>query len=326
LKQAKKDEKIHVGGQAVLEGVMMRSPDKMSVAVRKPNGTIAVKIRDFISLTRKSKLLGFPIIRGGIILIESMVLGIQALNLSGEIAIEEENKKEQTEKGKLESKAEKPENKFRTRLYLGFMVIFSLGVGIGLFFYVPLILTNLLGVSNGIVFNLIDGVIRVAIFLLYLFLISQWKEIKRVFEYHGAEHKSIFAFEREKQISVEAASKYKTFHPRCGTSFLMVVLITSIIVFIFLGKPDTIPQRLIRLAFIPLIGGLSYELIKLSDKIGNNFLMRSFLAPGIWLQRITTQEPDEKQLEVAIVALKAALGQTLPANIDMIDEKVESHV
>lgn len=318
MKDPKKEEKIHVGGQAILEGVMMRSPDKMSVAVRKPNGTIAVQIRDFISLTKKSKLLGLPFVRGGIILIESMVLGIQALNLSGEIAIEEEKKKENEAK---EIKEEKPENKFLTRLYLAFMVVFSLAVGIGLFFYLPLVLTNLLGIENGFLFNLIDGVFRLIVFLLYLYVISRWKEIKRVFEYHGAEHKSIFAFENEKLVSVDAASKYTTFHPRCGTSFLMVVLITSIIVFVFLGKPETIGERFLRLAFIPLIGGISYELIKLSDKIGNNVLFKSFLAPGLWLQRITTQEPDNQQLEVAIVALKAALGQTLPADVVLIEDK-----
>lgn len=318
MKDPKKEEKIHVGGQAILEGVMMRSPDKMSVAVRKPNGTIAVQIRDFISLTKKSKLLGLPFVRGGIILIESMVLGIQALNLSGEIAIEEEKKKENEAK---EIKEEKPENKFLTRLYLAFMVVFSLVVGIGLFFYLPLVLTNLLGIENGFLFNLIDGVFRLIVFLLYLYVISRWKEIKRVFEYHGAEHKSIFAFENEKLVSVDAASKYTTFHPRCGTSFLMVVLITSIIVFVFLGKPETIGERFLRLAFIPLIGGISYELIKLSDKIGNNVLFKSFLAPGLWLQRITTQEPDNQQLEVAIVALKAALGQTLPADVVLIEDK-----
>lgn len=313
-------EKINVGGQAVLEGVMMRSPDKVSVAVRKPDGIIHVKVHDFISLTKKIKPLGWPLLRGGIILIESLVLGIQALNYSGEIAIEEEKKKENAKKGKPAKK--KSENKWLTRLYLAFMVIFSLGVGLGIFFYVPLLLTQLTGVQSGLAFNLIDGILRLAFFLAYLLIISQWKEIRRVFEYHGAEHKSIFAFEdNQKTVTLEAAKKYITFHPRCGTSFLMIVLLVSIVVFIFLGKPDTIGQRLLRLAFIPLIGGLSYEIIKLSDKLSRFAAVKILIAPGLWLQRITTQEPDDDQLEVAIVALKAALGQNLPDDVELVEGK-----
>lgn len=305
-------DKMNVGGQAVLEGVMMRSPDKISVAVRKPNGIIVVKIREFISLTRKIKILGWPIIRGGVILIESMVLGIQALNFSGEIAIEEEKKKTEPEE-------KKSENSLMQKLYLALMVVFSLTVGMGLFFYVPLILTQFTGVESGLMFNIIDGIIRLVIFLLYIFIISRWKEIRRVFEYHGAEHKSIFAFENEKLVTVKAASKYTTLHPRCGTSFLMVVLLVSILVFIFLGKPTTVGERLIRLAFVPLIGGISYEFIKLSDKLTHPALIKFLYFPGLLLQKITTQEPDESQLEVAIVALNAALGNTLPDNVELIE-------
>ena len=308
----KHSEKINVGGQAVLEGVMMRSPDKISVAVRKPNGTITVKSREFISITKKIKIFGWPIIRGGITLIESMVLGIQALNFSGEIAIEEEKKKEEPEK-------KKSENDLLQKFYLGLMVVFSLAIGMGLFFYVPLVLTELTGVKGGLAFNVIDGIIRLIIFLLYIFIISRWKEIRRVFEYHGAEHKSIFAFENERLVSVEAAKKYTTLHPRCGTSFLMVVLLVSILVFMFLGKPTTIGERLIRLAFVPLIGGISYEFIKFSDKITNPMLVKILFFPGLWLQKITTQEPDESQLEVATIALKAALGKTLPENVDLLE-------
>jgi uncharacterized protein YqhQ len=149
-------------------------------------------------------------------------------------------------------------------------------------------------------------------------LISRWKEIRRVFEYHGAEHKSIFAYESEDQVNLEIARKYTTFHPRCGTSFLLIVLVISIFVFIFLGKPNTIGERLIRLAFVPLIGGFSYELIKLSAKFSQNPLVKMFIAPGLWLQRITTQEPDDKQLEVALVALKASLGLELAENIEIV--------
>lgn len=302
-------EKINVGGQAVLEGVMMRSPDKISVAVRKPSGVIAVKIREFVSVTKKCKILGWPIIRGGVILIESMVLGIQALNFSGEIAIQEDQP----------NPPKKSENSIWQKLSLALMVVFSLTIGMGLFFYVPLLLTEITGVESGFAFNFIDGLFRLIIFLLYIFIISRWKEIRRVFEYHGAEHKSIFAFERENLVTVEAAQKYTTLHPRCGTSFLMVVLVVSILVFIFLGKPTSIGERLLRLAFVPLIGGLSYEFIKFSDKITRPFLVKLLYFPGLWLQKLTTQEPDESQLEVAIVALKAALGKTLPENVELIE-------
>ncbi len=309
-------EKTNVGGQAVIEGVMMRSPSRVSVAVRKTNGVIAVKTKEFASLTKKYKFLGWPIIRGGVILIESLVLGIQALNFSGEVAMEEEKRLEAAKKGKPID--EKSRNGWQTQLGLALMVIVSLVAGMAIFFYLPLYLTELMGIENGIWFNLVDGLYRLLIFLLYLFSISRWKEIRRVFEYHGAEHKSIFAYESEDQVNLETARKYTTFHPRCGTSFLLIVLVISIFVFVLLGKPNTYTERFIRLAFVPLIGGFSYELIKLSAKFSENFFVKLFTAPGLWLQRITTQEPDDNQLEVALVALKASIGLELPKNIEIV--------
>ncbi|MBN1352435.1 DUF1385 domain-containing protein [candidate division KSB1 bacterium] len=312
----KKESKAQVGGQAVMEGVMMRSPHTVSVAVRKADGTIILQKKPYESLTKRNKILGMPIFRGGIILIESMVLGIKALTYSGDIAMQDEKQKDAKEESSSENKKKES---LLSKLWMVFMVIFSFGIGLLIFFYIPLVLTELLGAESGLMFNLIDGVIRLAFFLAYLFLISQWKEIRRIFEYHGAEHKSIFAFENTGETTVQAANQYKTFHPRCGTSFLMIVLLVSIVVFVFLGKPDTIGERLLRLAFVPVIGGLSYELIKLSDKFSKNPIVRLFILPGLWLQRITTREPDEKQLEVAIVALKAALGKDLPENV-VLDE------
>lgn len=317
-KKSDKQEKIQVGGQAVMEGVMMRSPDAVSVAVRKADGSIMLQKKPYKSYTKRFKFLGLPIIRGGIILIEAMVLGIKALTYSGDIAMEDERKKSSKESDKPVDVKKKSES-FFSKLWMVLMVIFSFGVGLLIFFYIPLILTELLGAESGIMFNLVDGIIRVVFFLLYLFLISRWKEIRRIFEYHGAEHKSIFAFENEGDVSVQKASRYTTYHPRCGTSFLMIVMVVSIVVFIFLGKPETIGERLIRLAFLPVVGGISYELIKLSDKFSKNPVVKIFILPGLWLQRITTQEPDESQLEVAIVALKAALGQELPENV-ILDE------
>ena len=305
------EKKIHVGGQAVIEGVMMRSPDMMSVAVRKPDGTIVLKRNPFISLTKRVKLLGWPLIRGGVTLIESMVLGIKALNFSADMAMQEEEKAGQVKKKKKHSEK-------WTRISLGFSVLTALVLGLGLFFYVPLILTDLTGVRSGIGFNLIDGAIRMAFFLVYLLLISQWKEIRRVFEYHGAEHKSIFAFENNQPLTIKNVQKWSTHHPRCGTSFLLVVMLVSLLVFICLGKPQDLGDRFIRLMFIPVIGGISYEMIRLADKKGSGSLAAVFVAPGLWLQRITTKEPDDQQLEVALVALKSALGMKQGSGIEQI--------
>ncbi|MBN2356241.1 DUF1385 domain-containing protein [candidate division KSB1 bacterium] len=166
-----------------------------------------------------------------------------------------------------------------------------------------------------------DGIIRLLFFLGYIYAISFWKEIKRVFEYHGAEHKSIFAYEDKKTLVAASARPYSTHHPRCGTSFLIIVILVSIIVFMFLGKPMTIGDRLLRLAFVPVIGGISYELIKLSGKAYKYAFFRFFLQPGLWLQRITTSEPDDSQLEVAMVALKCALGREPfvgPSKVELI--------
>ncbi|MBD3290926.1 DUF1385 domain-containing protein [candidate division KSB1 bacterium] len=290
------ENKVNVGGQAVIEGVMMRSPERVAVAVRRSDGKIVLKNNPYISFTKRSKFWNLPIIRGAVVLIESMVLGVKALTFSGDIAADEDIEKKKEKKG-------------WKNLWLGLTVLFSFAVGLLLFFYIPLILTDLLGAKTGFMFNLVDGIIRVIIFLAYLGLITLWKEIRRVFQYHGAEHKSIFTYEDNKDLTIENANSYKPYHPRCGTSFIIMVLLVSIIVFMFLGRPETIADRLIRLAFVPLIGGISYELIKLSDKRKNNPLVKAFIAPGLWMQKITAREPDESMLEVAIVALKGSLGE-----------------
>jgi len=295
---------IMVGGQAVLEGVMMRSPDVVSVAVRKPDGNIIVKKEPFTSWTKRFKFLGWPLLRGGVVLIESMVMGMKALNFSSMIAMEEEEKTNPKKKNKTDK-----ESKKGTDLTIVFTMIVAFGLGIGLFFYLPLILTEKTGVQTGLGFNLIDGLIRLTFFLIYLLLISLWKDIRRVFEYHGAEHKSIFAYENKQPLTVKSVKSYTTHHPRCGTSFLLVVMLVSILVFIPLGKPDNISERLIRLLFIPLIGGISYEIIRLSNSRYGKKISQILVAPGLWLQYITTKEPDDQQLEVALVALKAALNQ-----------------
>jgi uncharacterized protein YqhQ len=314
------EKKIQVGGQAVIEGVMMRSPERVSVACRRADGSIIVRQQEYKPLGKRIKILDLPILRGAVVLIESLVLGVQALTFSGDVAMLDERKKQN---GELAD--EKPgERTMAQKLWLGLTVAFALALGIGLFFYVPLLLTEWLGARTGFWFNLVDGVIRLAFFLAYLMLIGRMKDIRRVFEYHGAEHKSIFNFEKGDALTPNNAQRHTRFHPRCGTSFLLIVMIVAILVFMFLGKPTTIGERLLRIAFVPLIGGISYELIRLSDKGYRYSFWRIFIAPGLWLQRLTTNEPDLSQLEVAIVALKAALGEQVASlpNVVLADEVV----
>ncbi|MFQ5751191.1 MAG: DUF1385 domain-containing protein [bacterium] len=309
---------LQVGGQAVIEGVMMRAQDAYAVAVRRRDGSIFVRKQPYISLIRKYKMMSWPIFRGAVVLIESVVLGVKALSFSGDIAMEDEKRKNENNH---DGKYPVPQQKgLVAKVWLTITVLLSFVIGLFIFFYVPLILTDLLGTKTGFMFNLIDGILRLAIFLSYLFAITLMKDIRRIFEYHGAEHKSIFAFERNKNLIPTEAKLLSRFHPRCGTSFLLIVMIVSIIVFMFLGKPLDLSDRLFRLAFIPLIGGLSYELIRLSDTRSKKAFWTPFILPGLWLQRITTKEPDESQLEVAIVALKCALGMEVSGHRNVVFE------
>jgi len=291
---------IPVGGQAVIEGVMMRSPHSVSVAVRKPDGKILVRSVPYTSWTARNKFWGLPIVRGGVVLMESLYWGIKTLTFSGDVAMEEEDKKNGKEKKRQKKSGM---SAFRTAL----MLTVSLTVGLLIFFYAPLMLTDALGIRSGVWFNLTDGGIRLLFFLGYLMLIAWMKDIRRIFEYHGAEHKSIFAYENGLPLTIENTKSFTTHHPRCGTSFLLIVMVVSIIVFMFLGRPETLMDRLVRLLFVPVIGGLSYELIRFSGKGYRNKIGAILVAPGLWLQRITTKEPDGFQLEVAFAALKAAL-------------------
>jgi len=292
------EKDIQVGGQAIIEGVMMRSPERVAMAVRRPDGKIVLKNDPYISLTKRYKFWGLPIIRGAVVLIESMLIGIKALTFSGDIAVIEDKKTNNkwTKKSGL------------SNLWLIGTIFFSLVIGLALFFYLPLLLTDLLGAKTGFWFNVVDGMMRLTIFLLYLGLITLWKDIQRIFQYHGAEHKTIFAYEDGKDLTIENTKLYTPHHPRCGTSFILTVLLVSIFVFMLLGRPESISDRLIRLAFVPLIGGISYEIIKLSDKRKDNPFVKLFIKPGLWLQKITAREPDESMLEVALVALKGSLG------------------
>lgn len=297
------DSHVHVGGQAVIEGVMMRSPEKVAVAVRQANGRIALRIQSSLLWTKRSCLLGWPLIRGAVVLIESLFLGIQALNWSAQVVTEDP-----IPESKPNAKSDK--------IILGLTLVLGFGLGFLLFFYLPLLLTEWLGVKNGVLFNLIDGVFRLGIFLAYLALIQLWKEIRRLFAYHGAEHKAIFAFEQGKPLEISEAKPFSTHHPRCGTSFLLVVMLVSILVFMALGRPENISDRIVCFLMIPLIGGISYEIIRLASTRHGKWLGQTLVRPGLWLQYFTTQEPDDRQLEVALVALKAALGKPLDTEVE----------
>ncbi|MCD6508148.1 DUF1385 domain-containing protein [Candidatus Poribacteria bacterium] len=279
----------HVGGQAVIEGVMMRSRSRYVVAVRTPRGDISIKSERINSPAERFPVLKKPLLRGIVVLIESLLIGMKALTYSAQEAIEED-----------ERKGEKGLSNFAMTLTL----LISFVLGLGLFVILPAFLAGEV-TDKGWAFNLIDGFIRLVMFFGYILAISLMPDIRRVFEYHGAEHKSIYAYESGEELSVENASKYSTLHPRCGTAFLLTVMVVSILVFSILGKPSSYFIRFgSRVVLIPLIAGISYEVIRLASKRSQSGIMRIVIAPGLLLQRLTTREPSSDQLQVAISALK----------------------
>ncbi|KAF0220542.1 MAG: hypothetical protein FD174_1196 [Geobacteraceae bacterium] len=286
--------KINIGGQAVIEGVMMRAPRSMAIAVRRPTGEIVVKKDLVVPLSERFPVVKLPILRGAVALFSSLITGIKALNFSANEAMAEEEEKEE-----MSSWA------------MGGTMAVAFGFGILLFFILPLYLTKLLipliGTSN-IVFNLVDGVIRVAVFLLYIWSISRMGDIQRVFQYHGAEHKSIFTFEAGEELTVDNVRKYSRLHPRCGTSFLLIVMLVSIVVFSLIPKLWPFYMKAgSRIVLLPLIAGISYEFLKWSAKNDQSKLVKLIIAPGLALQRMTTREPDDDQIEVAIRSMQEAL-------------------
>lgn len=289
-----------IGGQAVIEGVMMRGPHKIATAVRKPDGEIIIDEKENKSLGKIAKV---PIIRGVIAFISSMVIGVKSLMFSAKFYdVEDENKKEK--------KKETKENMSDWMIYGS--VILALCMSVGLFIVLPNVISNIFvpnKEANPVIYNLVESIVKIAIFLGYLFAVSLMKDIQRTFEYHGAEHKTIFCYENGEELIPENVKKYSRFHPRCGTSFLLFVVIISIIVFSLVGvyKNPFINLGL-RLLLLPLVAGISYEIIKFAGRSTSKYI--TWLnAPGKWLQRLTTREPDEKQIEVAIAALKAVIPE-----------------
>ncbi len=285
-----------IGGQAVIEGVMMRSPGKVATAVRLPDGTIQVKTEEFVSISRRARFFGLPIVRGAVVLVESLRIGIEALAFSAEAAVQ--TPKEASYGGRHFGSL---------GLGMGFTVVISFLLGFLIFFYLPLKLADLTGVRQGLLFNLIDGSFRLLFFMIYIVAVGYWGEMKRVFMYHGAEHKTIHNLESGMELSPQNAQTFSRFHPRCGTSFLFLVVIVSIFVFALLGRPDSWQARLLRFALIPGIAGISFEIIRFAGAHYDRKWVRWLSEPGLHLQRLTTREPSNDMLEVAIAALRAVL-------------------
>lgn len=299
-------EETLVGGQAVMEGVMMRTPHSYCVAVRKPDGEVLTQESPLPRVSEKYPAFRFPVLRGIGTLGQAMWLGVKALRYSADVAMQAEAEKngEKAEGGKKAGEI--------SEWLMGLNLFISFAFFIALYKFVPLLMTTELQkffpqVGNRIVFNLVDGVIRLVIFVAFMWLLSRWKDIHRIFEYHGAEHKVVFNFESKQPLSVENAQKFVTWHPRCGTSFLLVVMMVSIAVYAVIPADTFWMKMLVRILALPLIAGLSYEMIRFAAKHRGG-LLALLTAPGLWLQRITTQPPSNDQAEVAILALQGAMA------------------
>jgi len=321
----KNKPEIAVGGQAVIEGVMMRGPQHIATALRKKDGHIILKKEEFISKTKTNKFFGLPLIRGFVSLIEMLSIGIKTLNFSAEEAIKDEES----------DKPEKKKNVLLDKLYTAFSYIFAFGLAFLLFVFLPYRIAYWIDIEKtSILFNLFAGGIRIIFFVVYIYLISFLKDVRRLFQYHGAEHKSVFAYEGNPDFTLEDTKKYRTFHPRCGTSFMLIVLVIAIFVYsivdtilaLILGHAIPLGIRIgLHLLLLPFISGISYEILRFSGKNINHWMVRGFSAPGLALQRITTQEPDEQQLEVAICALHAALDLPLShTNVEILNDDESS--
>ncbi len=278
---------FHYGGQAVMEGVMMRGRKHMATVVRRPNGELTNDIQLVPSLyTGRLRML--PLVRGITVLIEALALGIKVLTYSANVALEEEGEK-------MEGRP------------VWLIMAFALAVAVAIFFLTPLFITNLFTIESTVLFHLVEGVIRLVFFVAYLWLISLMPDIKRVFAYHGAEHKTINAYEAGVPLEVESVKEYGKAHVRCGSSFMFMVLLIAILVFSLIGRPSLWLMILSRILLVPVIAALGYELVYFAGRHTGNPLVKVIIAPGLWLQSMTTREPDDGQLEVGIAALKLVL-------------------
>jgi len=298
-----------IGGQAVLEGVMMRGPSNWAVAVRKPNGQIAEVCRPIESVMKRHWFFRLPIVRGIIALGESLAIGFRALSISAQYAAQEEG-----------SEAEEIETEL-SRGAIIFAFAIAIGFAVALFKVTPAIIPSFLPIEGTGSFVVVEGLIRVTLFLAYLLIISLLPDLRRVFQYHGAEHKTINALEAGEDLTPENVQRYSLIHPRCGTAFLLYVMVIAIFVFAFVGQPDWYWLIASRILLLPVIAGLAYELIRYAGKHQDNRVLMTLLAPGLWLQRLTTRDPSLDQIEVSIRALHEVLR--LEGRLTPEERKVE---
>lgn len=291
---------VRIGGQAVMEGVMMKNMDRYAVSVRKPDGEIETKVEDCVSFAEKHPVFQLPILRGVVNFIESMVIGMKTLNYSASFFEDEEE-----DTGKLDEIAEKLMKGKGEKIVMTFVMILSLAISIGLFMVLPYLASEFLGswIRNEYVILIVEGLIRIGIFLGYIVLISHMEDIRRVFMYHGAEHKTINCLEAGEDLTPENVKKYSRLHKRCGTSFLFIVMIISMVFFFFIRVDEIWLRVFLRLLFLPLVAGVSYEFIRLAGS-SDHPLIQIFSKPGLCLQKLTTREPDESMIEVAIASVE----------------------
>ncbi|MBI1795606.1 MAG: DUF1385 domain-containing protein [Candidatus Eisenbacteria bacterium] len=316
---------LPVGGQAVIEGVMMRSPSRIAVAVRRGDGSLGYLERPFVSITRRVPVLGWPVIRGAVSLFETLYLGITALNFSADEATRDEAAPASGDEAVPASAAARKPSPLAS-VAQGATILFSLALGILLFVVLPARVTSWLGFHDRIGFGLVDGGFRLLAFVLYLLLISQWKELRRVLMYHGAEHKAIHALEHRAPLTPESVQTFSRLHPRCGTSFLFLVIVVSIVVFTFIGRPQNLGQHLLRIACMPLIAGVAFEFIRISGKYADRPVVRWLVWPGMQFQRLTTREPDLSMCAVAIAALERVRGDEIVVALERAGDAARADV
>ncbi len=312
-----------VGGQAVLEGVMMKNSDRYAVAVRKPNGEIDVEIENFQGILKDSKIKKLPFVRGVFNFIDSLMLGMKSLNHSAEF-YEEEGEETKFDKALNKLTGGKGEEVLTT-----IIMMISIVLAVGIFIILPYFISDWVQsyfkIMNASLIAIIEGVIRIGIFMLYVVGISAMKDIRRLYMYHGAEHKCINCIERGRELNVKNAKRSSRLHKRCGTSFMFFVMFVSIILFFFIRVDNQLLKILLRIALMPVVAGISFELIRLAGRT-DNIVIRILSAPGMWIQRMTTKEPDDDMIEVAIAAVEAVFDwkQYLKDNFDLdVDTKEE---
>lgn len=302
----------------MIEGVVMRGPERWALAVRRPCGDIHVEVNPTHTLAQKFPRANIFLVRGIFALVDSLVVGVKCLTISGGISLEDETREEPAvaeagEAGEADTRGRQE----LSAVAIAFSLFMALVLFLGLFIVVPTVIARYLQqyVPNTVLFNLVEGGIRIAIFVLYLAVVGFLPDIKRVFEYHGAEHKAVHAYEHGLALTTESTERFSTAHMRCGTSFIVIVFIVSILVFSLFGKQPLLPRIVSRVAIIPLIAAISYEIIRLAGRHEGSRLVRFLMAPGLYFQKLTTREPDDGEIEVAIEALNAAVGEAKPAGV-----------